>query len=61
MIAWDTPIFLFLAVCCLVLNWHAFRGSSAEAGHGGKQKLKMAAIWLTIFAGLALLIDHFGG
>ena len=59
MIAWDMPIYLILAVGCLALNWYAFRDSASEAGHGGKQKLRMAATWLTIIVVLALVIQRF--
>ena len=47
------------AVGCLALNWYAFRDSASEAGHGGKQKLRMAATWLTIIIVLALVIQRF--
>ncbi len=59
MIAWDAPIFVLLGVVCLVLNWYAFRGSAKSAGHGRGQMLKMAAIWLTVFSLLAVLIERF--
>lgn len=59
MIAWDTPIYAFLLIACLAMNWFAFRASANDAGHGRRQKLKMAAIWLTIFVVLTVVIERF--
>lgn len=59
MIATTTPMFVVLALGCLVLNYFAFRSDADAAGHGPKQKLQMAAIWAGLLAGLALLISLF--
>ena len=56
MIASTTPILIVMSIALLALNWFAFRGDAAAAGHGRKQMLRMAAIWITIIAGLAVLI-----
>lgn len=56
MIATTTPTFIVLALGCLLLNFFAFRSSAAAAGHGRRQKLQMAAIWLTIIVGLTFVI-----
>ena len=56
MIATTTPMLIVLALGCLVLNFFAFRSDAAAAGHGTRQKLQMAAIWVTIIAGLTFLI-----
>ena len=60
MIATTTPTFIVLALGCLVLNFFAFRSDAAAAGHGTRQKLQMAGIWLTIIMGLTFLIGRFG-
>ena len=54
MIAISTLVAIVLAIGYLVLNWFAFRADAAAAGHGLKQMLRMAAIWLGIIVGLAL-------
>ena len=59
MIATTTPMLIVLALGCLVLNFFAFRSDAAAAGHGTRQKLQMAAIWVTIIAGLTFLIWRF--
>lgn len=48
----DTGIIIAVitSIGLLVLNWAAFRQDAAIAGHDKKQMLKMAAIWITIFA-----------
>ncbi|MFM5948653.1 MAG: hypothetical protein ACKOPM_05390 [Novosphingobium sp.] len=61
MIAPTTPIFVVMALAMLVLNWYAFRADANAAGHGAKQKLQMAAIWVTIFVGLTLVIGLLHG
>lgn len=60
MIAPTTPILIVMAVAILVLNWYAFRSNAEAAGHGRRQKLQMAVIWLTIIVGLALLVQLLG-
>lgn len=60
MMAPTTPILIVMAAAILVLNWYAFRSDAAAAGHGRRQKLQMAAIWLTIIVGLAFLIQLVG-
>ena len=52
-------MFAVLALGCLVLNYFAFRGDAAAAGHGRKQKLQMAAIWAVIITVLAFVLDRF--
>lgn len=59
MIATTTPIYVILAFGCLVLNYYAFRSDAARAGHGRKQMLQMAAIWITVIVALTLLIGQF--
>lgn len=56
MIAFSTESMIVLSIGCLVLDWFAFRSSAAEAGHGRKQNLQMAAIWITIITALTLII-----
>ncbi len=60
MIATSGPMFVVLALGCLVLNIYAFRGDAAAAGHGARQKLQMAAIWVAIIVALTFLIKAFG-
>ncbi len=59
MIATTMPMFIVLALGCLVLNLYAFRASADDAEHGAKQKLQMAAVWVGLLAGLTLLIGLF--
>lgn len=59
MIAFSDASMIVLAIGCLVLNFYAFRGDAAAAGHGRKQILQMAAIWASIIVGLTLLINYF--
>ncbi len=59
MIAYSNPMFAVLALGCLVLNFYAFRGDAAAAGHGRKQMLKMAAIWAVIITALAFIFTRF--
>lgn len=49
------------AIALLILNFGAMRSSAAAAGHGRKQLLQIALIWVMIFAGLTLLIRLMGG
>jgi uncharacterized membrane protein YphA (DoxX/SURF4 family) len=51
-----TIVAIISGVALLALNWRAFQGDAAAAGHGPKQMLQMAAIWALIIAGLALAI-----
>lgn len=60
MIAPTTLILIVMAAAMLVLNWYAFRNNAEAAGHGRRQKFQMAAIWLMIIVGLALLIRLVG-
>jgi hypothetical protein len=53
------PMFIVLALGCLVLNLYAFRANADEAEHGTKQKLQMVAVWVTLIAALTLLIGMF--
>ena len=59
MIATSSAMFAVMAVGCLVLNYYAFRGDAAAAGHGRQQMLKMAAIWAVIIAVLAIVLSRF--
>jgi|JI61114BRNA_FD_contig_31_4337401_length_738_multi_2_in_0_out_0_2 hypothetical protein len=59
MIATTTPMFIVLALGCLILNFYAFRSGTEAAGHGTKQKLQMVAIWVSVLTGLTLLISLF--
>ena len=56
MIATSVPMFIVLALGCLVLNFFAFRATSNAAGHTPRRLLRMAAIWVTLIVGLTLLI-----
>lgn len=56
MIAFSTESMIVLLIGCLVLDWFAFRSSAAEAGHGRKQNLQMAAVWITIITALTIII-----
>lgn len=47
-------ILIVMALAMLVLNWFAFRSDAADAGHGRKQMLQMAAIWATIITAVTL-------
>lgn len=60
MIASSIPMYVILALGCLMLNIYAFRGDAAAAGHGTRRKLQMAAIWAVIIVALTLLIRAFG-
>ena len=60
MIATTTPTFIVLALACLVLNFYAFRSNTRAAGWGSTQKLRMAAIWVTIIVGLTLVVSWLG-
>jgi len=51
-IPFSTESLIVLAIGCLVLDWFAFRFNAAEAGHGRKQMLRMAAIWTTTIVGV---------
>ncbi len=44
-----------MALAVLFLNWFAFRADAADAGHGRKQMLQMAAIWATIITTVTLV------
>lgn len=61
MIAPDQTIFIVMALALLVLNWFAFRADANAAGHDRRQMLKMAAIWVTIFAVVTGVIILIGG
>jgi hypothetical protein len=52
-------VMVLSVVGCLALNWYAFKGDAAAAGHGRKQMVQMAAIWVTIIAALAIAIGWF--
>lgn len=52
---------IVLSICCLVLNWFAFRADAEQAGHDRKQMLKMAAIWVTIIVAVAFAFSVVGG
>lgn len=47
-------------IALLMLNFGAMHSSAAAAGHGPKQMLQMALIWVIIFAGLTLGIGLLG-
>ncbi len=47
-------------IALLALNIGALRSSAAAAGHGRKQMLQMALIWVMIFVGLTLSIGLMG-
>lgn len=49
------------SIALLVLNFGAFRSSAAAAGHGPKQMVQMALIWVIIFAGLTIGIGLLSG
>lgn len=57
----DTVVAVIGAVMVLALNFYAFRGDAAAAGHGRQQMLKMAAIWVTIIVGATLLFGLVAG
>ena len=59
MIATSNAMFAVMALGCLVLNYYAFRGDAAAAGHGRQQMLKMAAIWAVIITVLAIVLSRF--
>ena len=60
MIASSNAMFAVIALGCLVLNYYAFRGDAAAAGHGRQQMLKIAAVWAVIITALAFLFSRFG-
>ncbi|MBN8500980.1 MAG: hypothetical protein J0M19_07515 [Sphingomonadales bacterium] len=43
----------------LVLNGAALRSDAAAAGHGPRQMMQMALLWVMIFAGVTLLFSLF--
>ncbi len=47
-------------IALLALNLGALRSTASAAGHGRKQMLQMALIWVIIFAGLTLVIGLVG-
>lgn len=49
------------SIALLVLNFSSLRRSAAAAGHGRKQMLQMALIWVIVFAGLTIGIGLFAG
>lgn len=61
MISFSTESMIVLSICCLVLNWFAFRADAEQAGHDRKQMLKMAAIWVTIIVAVAFAFSVVGG
>lgn len=50
---------IITAVALLALNWRAFQSDAAAAGHGRKQMVRMALIWIAIFGGLTVLFGLF--
>lgn len=45
----DTVVAIIGGLMMLALNYRAFLADSSAANHDGKAKLRMAAIWVTIF------------
>lgn len=54
-----TVIAIISAIALLVLNGAAFRSDAAAAGHGRKQMMQMAAIWVLLFAVVTVLFGLF--
>lgn len=44
----------------LILNWRSYRASAEQVGWSGSRQLALAAVWVAIFAIVALFIRFMG-